>query len=294
MMEALIGIGGAPDYSGSWQQMATTGGPVLKTAISAAGIGDKVYTFGGQVGGTYYRDLRYFDVTNGTWTTLGNGTMVVRHNAVMVAMGGKLYVHGGNNSTGGLNDVWMYDPDLATWTQKLAGTIRHTAAAAAVGNKMYVCAGWLSNYLADLKVYDADANTWQTLSPLPGAARSDHTMASVGTKLYLYGGGNAGGQLSDHWCYDTLTDTWTQLADGPPARFRHTAVTIDDKIYVFSGKPVGVNSNELWCYDPTDDSWTLMRTIPTSGRADHYAGVGAGKMITGMGNGVLDCWQYTP
>lgn len=294
MFEALIGIGGGAGPEGVWAQLSVSAGPTLRTNGCGLGLDGKFYLFGGYNSSTYYRDLRCYDDSTGLWALLINATLPIRHQAVMVAMGGKIYVHGGINSGGALADTWVYDPALNTWVQKLTGNPRYAGAATAVDNKMYVCGGWTSTYASDLKVYDADANTWTTLSSLPAGGRLDHTLVVVGTKLYLYGGLTSS-PFNDHWCYDTLTDTWTQLADGPSARSRHTAVVIDGKIYYFGGRLANAtNTKEVWCYDPVEATWTASTPHPGAGRAEHAAGVVNGKMFISEGATPIDCWQFTP
>jgi len=294
MFEALIPTAyGAAPPGGAWVQLDNTNGPTIRTNGSAYGIDGKLYAFGGQNSGTWYRDIRCYDDSTGAWALLLNATITARHQTHMVAVQGKIYVHGGIGSASALADTWVYDPALNTWVQKLSGNARYAGAAAVVGNKMYVCGGWTSNYASDLKAYNVDTNTWETLSGLPAGGRLDHTLVAVGTKLYLYGGFN-GTAFSDHWCYDTLTDSWTQLADGSAAKYRHTAVVIDGKIYYFGGRVGALSVPDVWCYDPVESTWTAMKPHPGAGRSEHYAGVVNGKMIIGEGFSPVDCWQFTP
>src|SRR6266704_2268880 len=81
------------------------------------------------------------------------------------------------------------------------------------------------------RLYDITTDSWSLGSPAPLPARSeaaygDTTHAGF---LYVIGGGNSGGVLSDLQRYDPVTDAWTTLASMPTARAGAVAAAVDSK-----------------------------------------------------------------
>ncbi|MBV9963331.1 MAG: T9SS type A sorting domain-containing protein [Parafilimonas sp.] len=104
------------------------------------------------------------------------------------------------------------------------------------------------------------------------AGRSHAIAFSIKDKGYLgtgfsYGFGTDGGWNNDLWQYDTLTDSWTQMASMPvPGRQSAFAFVINDKAYVGAGVTgFGSPLNDLWQYDPSDNSWVQKASMPNSG-----------------------------
>ena len=106
--------------------------------------------------------------------------------------------------------------------------------------------------------------TWEQL--LPNGAipppRKHHSLvlrnSEAGARLYLFGGRNNTGDLSDLWMYDVGAATWTALAtSGPAARHGHNAVwdTVNDRLLVFGGQQGSSFFNHTWQYTPDDDRW---------------------------------------
>lgn len=120
--------------------------------------------------------------------------------------------------------------------------------------------------------------------------RAEAVGASVGAKLYVFGGINGPGSdyaypvtaRSD--VYDPATDTWTRLRDMPEA-FTHTNVTVDGTTLWFVGsyvgKTPGPGTAQVWKYDTLTDSWSRGPDLPEPrgsgasalvGRTLHYFG----------------------
>ena len=88
------------------------------------------------------------------------------------AMGGKIYVTGGEvgSGTGSLNSVYVYDPQADTWTQLASmGTARQVHASAAVGGKLYVFGGYDGRRLSTAEVYDPASDSWAQVTSLNSA-----------------------------------------------------------------------------------------------------------------------------
>jgi len=133
-------------------------------------------------------------------------------------------------------------------------------------------------------------------------ARSNHAMAALDGKIYVVGGSDSSGTLSDLWRYDPATNAWLQLPNMPVPRLYHTMVAMAGKLYVFGGSPTGSQFvNDIYTYDPVQNKWAqvvVTSANPPSVRYGHIAKVINGKMYiygghTGMGY-LNDLWVFDP
>ena len=89
------------------------------------------------------------------------------------AMGGKIYVTGGEDIESTLNSVYVYDPQANAWTQLASmGTARRLHASAAVGGKLYVFGGMGGGILSTAEVYDPASDSWAQVTSLTSARSS--------------------------------------------------------------------------------------------------------------------------
>ena len=111
---------------------------------------------------------------------------------VVGAIGGKLYVVGGNNGSGtAMRRVDMYDPATNTWSsRKGMPTARTNAGAAIIGGKLYVVGGRNTAYLNTVEAYDPVANAWTSRGTMP-TARAALGVGGVSGLLYAVGGRNS-------------------------------------------------------------------------------------------------------
>jgi hypothetical protein len=99
------------------------------------------------------------------------------------------------------------------------------------------------------------------------SGRYGHTISTIGSRVYIFGG-----QLDDYFfddliCYDLTTlrsasAAWqsTIPAGGasPPPRTNHSMVTFQDRLYLFGGTDGKLWYSDTWCYDPVQNAWTLL------------------------------------
>jgi N-acetylneuraminic acid mutarotase len=159
-------------------------------------IGGRLYVFSGckrlSTGANDAAGLlhRYDPVTNG-WTTLRSAPVVHVQPAVG-AIGGKLYVAGGNNgAAGALTRLDVYDPATNTWTSKAAmPTARVAMGAAVVGGRLYVMGGRTgATYLDAVEAYNPVTNSWSTRTPMINR-RAGLAAAAINQLIYTMGGRN--------------------------------------------------------------------------------------------------------
>lgn len=252
----------------------------------------------------------------GNWKKVSDFEGVTRCAAVTFCINGTNYV-----ATGGyggykykLNDLWAYDEERDTWTQKASmegASSRIYASAFGTDEAGYVGLGYDGDqYLKDFWKYDPDANTWTKVSDFGGSARRSAVSFSVNGVGYV-GTGYDGKYLKDMWKYDEASDTWVQVTSiGGSKRTAASSFVIDDIAYIVGGENNSSNVTDFWAYDPSTDTWTEKRKIANVSDDeydDDYSGIaraygvafsmyGIGYYTCGetSGSGVTSTWAYDP
>ena len=129
------------------------------------------------------------------------------------------------------------------------------------------------------------------------SARSNHGMAELDGKLYVYGGtAQYVGYLDDFWRYDPESNSWQQLTSLFPARAYVSLVGHGGYIYAFGGSASGTY-NYMHRYDPVLNKWSVLATGP-SARYGATAAAYDGKIYIFGGNtagsstGITELWCY--
>jgi hypothetical protein len=157
--------------------------------------------------------------------------------ANLLGSGLRLFVVGGNTSSGVTGALEVYNPEtlpLNSWTSKAP---MPTPRSNLGGANFYAIGGRDSSgaVLATNELYDLPSNTWTTKAPMP-TPRADLAVAAFNGLIYAIGGRGADGSpLATVEVYDPATDTWTTAPPMPTARWGLVALAAD-----FSGVSCGV------------------------------------------------------
>ena len=206
-----------------WVKLKQEGAsPGPRSSHAAAGMGNKLYVFGGELEPRKPVDnaLYCYDFVTNSWTKLqaSDATPQPRNACTMTSIGNNLYVFGGRTGMdmgeGSLSDLYVFDTGTSEWSRAEAGSppparSYHTMTAA--GSKIYVFGGCGANgRLNDLHEFDPATASWQ----LPSADNVNPRGGSVlvssldGSKLYVLGG-FSGKELDDCHCFDLNSQTWS-------------------------------------------------------------------------------------
>jgi N-acetylneuraminic acid mutarotase len=176
--------------------------PAYGACGGSAVISGRIYVFSGctrsSTGATINaRLLHRYNPTTNTWTTLSPAP-VTHFRPVVGAIGGKLYVAGGNNAAGtALRRVDVYDPATNTWSIRTGmPTPRANAGAALIGGRWYVFGGKNgAAYLNTVEAYNPVTNTWTSRPAMP-TPRAALGVGGVSGVIYAVGGRNATAALA--------------------------------------------------------------------------------------------------
>ncbi len=171
---------------------------------------------------------------------------------VSAVLDGKVYVFGGffpkkaGDPPGPPDysmDVYEYDVARNEWSKKAPMPIGFgfsTAAAYAIGDKIFVIVGWgTDGFRNDLLEYTPATDQWRTRAPRP-TYRTNAATAAVNGKLYVLGGSGTiddgpwalnkrGDQKSHVEIYDPASNSWTTgqaapMLSRPSTRAAFTAI----------------------------------------------------------------------
>lgn len=207
---------------------------------------------------------------------------------------GRVMVIGGANPDGSFADVHVLSLDKFLWScpewKGFSSRYEHSAfIPSCCQNKVYVFGGaQQATNLNDVQALDLEKGCWKTVktsgsSPSP---RTCHSMASVGNKLYIFGGGlNGPDPVPDTTVhvFDAEDNCWNQpeVTGHPPcSRHGHVSVAIGTDIYIHGGMSGTDMFNDLYRFNTDNLSWSRLETSgeSPSSRTAHAAAC-VGKLI---------------
>ncbi|MBC7782265.1 MAG: hypothetical protein H7144_00380 [Burkholderiales bacterium] len=234
--------------TGNWTKGAPL--PGAQTHFGAASDGQYIYIAGGQYGpmlssqGTA-QAWRY-DIAARRWSRFID-LPEVRFGGQMSLVNGRLHFVGGNDRTRvrSRGEHWILDLSRLSkgWQAARAlpsPTDHHSQIV--VKNQLYVIGGEVehgTSYLqnAGFFRYNAQANRWQTLAPLPEA--SSHFEAATltdGKQIILVAGQTNAQQLTSQVrSYDIARNRWTSNTSLPTARKAGVAWIMGNRIFYMTG-----------------------------------------------------------
>lgn len=231
----------------------------------------------------------------------------------------KLYLFGGTDETGDVNDLWSFDFGTSTWTKlQPGGTLPrprhgHTLNYDARRNHLLVVSGQANSLFGDVWAYDVAANSWRELSPTGAgpSARYGHSVvldAKRDRLILSHGFTSERGRFDDTWAFDLNTRRWSNITPTgakPLRRCLHHAVisAARDEMYLYGGCSSGAGpcpQGDLWILDLARNEW---REAPLGNRPPGRQWYGITfddarqrlVLFGGSGNGQLgDAWEFDP
>jgi hypothetical protein len=195
------------------------------------------------------------------------GLAVPRDDFATAVVGTKIWVLGGMTGERGnrLRSIEVYDTRKDRWrTSEVTMPVGVASfEGTAIGHKVYVFGGLDHDSVATRfsAVLDTSTGKWHRLPPLP-AARYAHTVTLHDGRIYVIGGENADGPVSEVDVFDPETETWSTGTPMPHARGSHDAVSAGQAIYVLGGWADGGPSRLVQTYDPASGRWAKAAPLP--------------------------------
>ncbi|WP_442792019.1 S8 family serine peptidase [Micromonospora sp. NBC_01796] len=119
---------------------------------------------------------------------------------------------------------------------------------------------------------------WSRIADMPSAI-FDNAGATVGGKVYSFGGANGTGTEKKAWVYDPESNAWSNLPDLPTGRGKSAAAVADDKIYLLGGwSESGAPVTTVDVFDPATGAWSTLDATNPAARAAAGTAVIDGKV----------------
>jgi N-acetylneuraminic acid mutarotase len=107
-------------------------------------------------------------------------------------------------------------------------------------------------------------NTWTSGTPLPTPV-AFATSAVLENEIYVVGGTDSRGIVSDVQVYNPVAKTWSAGVSYPTGISAASAAVVKNILYVFGGTSDDVNpTNAVWEYNPKTKTWTGKAAMPTA------------------------------
>jgi uncharacterized protein (TIGR03437 family) len=235
----------------------------------------------------------------------------------------KIFLFGGQDATGPLNDLWSYALERRRWEavgvegDKPAARFGHTMIFDAQRRRLIVFGGQAGGFFSDVWSFDIVAARWQRLAAdnTGPSRRYGHSAIhdAARDRMVISHGFTNAGRFDDTWAFDLATGAWRNITPSgarPLRRCLHHAVydAASSQMLLYGGCASGAGPcplGDLWSFDLVNHRWTE-RTAQSSPGApparEHYgmsmdSGAGRLTLFAGLGGGQGsglrdDTWVY--
>ena len=231
-----------------------------RTGVSVAWYQDKLWIFGGRIGGALRNDV-WFSTDGVTWhqataTTRWSGRVGAR----ALVFDDKLWLLGGDDGFP-RGDVW-YSSNGINWyptTQAAPWAAGQYPPAVVHGDRMFVIGGSLGTARNEVWA-SSDGREWARVTgDASWTPRYGHGVASFLGRLWVIAGERRAGRwVADSW-HSANGESWSRLDDAPWAAraVEHVAV-FDGKLWLFAGRVGLPEDRGSW----VSDIWYLDAATP--------------------------------
>ena len=252
-----------PDLSASWSVMTPM--PTSRIGPAVVAHHDRIFAIGGARTAPYWelsQKNEVYDVANDTWTEAAP-LPTARGYTSGALVGDRIFVIGGWDLHNDLNVNEEYDVLNDTWIARLPSPVNGEIFGLGVVDKKIYMLQWKTIY-----EYDTELDAWTKKAIIPETdVPGNMAIATLGKKIYAFGGLDVLVGSNRTYVYDPLFDTWSSLSRMNSGRADTAGVSLKGRLFAVGGEPVmGVNNvtsaNEM--YDPSSDSWTPRKPMPTA------------------------------
>ena len=228
------------------------------------------------------------------WTNRAS-LATARYGACAAAIGAKVYVMGGKDTTVS-KEAWVLDTTTDSWSaDDDMPQALYRACALAYGGQIYVFGGHDgSSARADIYRFNPSASVgsrWSKPSIVLGTARFWASVALVGSRAYIVGGDHGSGNLASTEVVDlsAMTVNSTAVDALETAVQQHTALAVGNCIYVFGGD---AGSPDVLKLDPSASPFPQWTTL--TGPVLESFDMAAGGVVDGKAYTIGGYWTAPP
>lgn len=232
----------------------------------------KLYVIGGANPSGAFCDTFVLDLNTSQWDIMDLPGFRARYeHAAFIPPSSpeKIFIFGGADNTGNMNDVQIFDTVKNTWsTAEVSGnppTPRTFHTNSLVGDKLVVYSGGHTQAepVQDRQVhfFDTTSLTWST-KVIKGDApksRHGHVMVGVGgNQIYLHGGMARSSFFDDFHCLDLTKNSWSHIKNKkvyPTARAGHSGTSVGSMLFICGGMNRDGALDDLYRFDTSCKTW---------------------------------------
>ncbi len=178
-----------------------------------------------------------------------------------------------------VDDIGQYSP---SWTEKIVDGATGSPAARNYqtmvwdGTRAIMFGGTPGSNVGfnDTWQYDCASNEWTEIIADGEAAspqrRYGQAMVWDGTQVIMFGGWDGSMELNDTWCYNPVTETWTEMlpTGSPSPRDGHQMVwdTLNRRVVMYGGN---ATDSDTYFYNPVGNAWTSASISGPNAKDEH-------------------------
>jgi N-acetylneuraminic acid mutarotase len=189
--------------------------PNFSFSSATAVANGRIFVFGGNAacnsfGGGFRNEVYDYNPSTNVWTERPTPMPLATAGHSAETVNGKIYIIGGSRSgVQQSQNVYEYDPNLNTFTQRASLPVGRTDhATAVINNKIYVFGGTEPTVSESrrIDIYDPATNTWARGSNLP-SGRTQLAAETSNNRIYIISGGLGTTAYDNNWEYNPAQDT---------------------------------------------------------------------------------------
>lgn len=230
--------------------------PLTETGHGTSRVGAYIYVYGGRAA-SYQATNYQYDPTADILTTK-TSMSIIRYEPSYLSLGGMAYAFGGYDGSTQVASSEAYYPSTDIWLARGSlNAARYSGGGSTLENRGYIVGGYLStgpSVSAAVDRFNPETNSCSSIASLP-ASNLEASGGRHNGYIYRLGGADGVGGVNTANYYNSVTGTWTSIANTPTVRrsmragftpnstFRYEMRVATPALYLGAGGGTWVNKN---------------------------------------------------